>query len=84
MRENEYTWSGVRTYTDQGSAKYSLGPNLGSKASSEHSHIVHLHTVYGCFHDTTARLTSCNGDLVGPQSQKYFLSGPIRKKLADS
>lgn len=44
--------------------------------------LIHWHTICGCLNATVAKLHCCAG-LDGPQSLKYLLAGPSRKKYAD-
>lgn len=66
-------------FIDQGSANCAL--ILLSKALSEHSHTIHLHVVYGCFHDTTAKLTSWTEHLMAHKAKNTYYLAIYRKSL---
>ena len=44
---------------EQRSANYGPLPVFVNKVLLKHSHVHHLHIVYGCFHATTAELSNC-------------------------
>lgn len=53
-----------------------------NKTVLTHSYLIHLCTVYSCFHATTAELYSCNRDRMYEyvlQSLTSLLSGPLQK-----
>ena len=43
---------------------------------------IHLRINYGCFHVTTAELSSCDR-LYGMQTLKYLLAGSLPKRFVD-
>lgn len=55
-----------------------------NKTVLTHSYLIHLCTVYSCFHATMAELCSCNRDRMYEyilQCLTSLLSGPLQKKL---